>query len=285
MKKLPSNLHVGTSSWSSTDWYEVFYPTDLKPAEFITHYAQHFNTVEIDSTWHHMPSTFVVDGWRKKTPDGFVFSAKVPQTVTHKKYLEDCQEEMTRFLKTMERLGEKLGPLVFQFPYFAKGKDEHEYKTGEDFLRRLREFLPTLPKDFRYTVEVRNSNWLTDDLLSLLTEHNIALTLISFYTMPALDDLMKKMDVVTSDFTLIRFLGHHKQIDSLIAKMMEEGKKEKEWNELVIDRTREMERWVPAIQVLVKRKIQVYVYFNNHYAGYGIGSIRLFEEIWQKSEE
>lgn len=190
---------------------------------------------------------------------------------------------MTQFLQTMERLGDRLGPLVFQFPYVAKGKDEHEYRTGEDFFRRLRAFLPTLPRDFRYAVEVRNPGWLTDDLLSFLREQNVALTLIHYDTMPPLQELMRKRDVITTDFTLIRFLGHRKQMDALIAQLIEQGKKDKEWNELVLDRASDMQQWVPAIQRLAARGIHLYVYFNNHYAGYAIGSIRLFEEMWRKS--
>jgi len=279
----PSNLCVGTSSWSTTDWYEVFYPPGIQSGEFITHYAKHFDTVEIDSTFYRLPTKEMVDGWNKRTPDRFIFAAKVPQIVTHEKYLVDCEPEMTNFLKTMARLGDKLGPLVFQFSYLPKKKDEHEYKTGDDFRQRLKKFLPTLPtSDFRFTVEVRNSHWLREELLDLLRTHNVALTVACYYTMPALDQLMKEMDVVTSDFSYIRFLGNRKQMDSLIDKLMKEGEKDKQWNELVVDRTKEMEWWISAIRELIARNIDVYVYFNNHYAGFAPGSIALFRELWQK---
>jgi uncharacterized protein YecE (DUF72 family) len=278
-------LHVGTSSWSTTDWYGVFYPPDIQPGDFITHYAKQFDTVEIDATFYRQPGKEMVDGWNKRTPDDFIFAAKVPQLITHEKYLEDCQQEMTNFVKTMARLGDKLGPLVFQFSYFPKKKDEHEYKTGDDFRQRLKKFLPTLPKEFRFTVEIRNSNWLGEELLGLLRKHNVALTVACYYTMPALDQLMKQFDLVTSDFSYIRFLGNHKHMDSLIDRLMQESNKEKHWNELIVDRTAEMERWITAIRELVDRKIDVFAYFNNHYAGFAPGSIKLFRELWQKSRE
>jgi uncharacterized protein YecE (DUF72 family) len=286
----PPNLHVGTSSWSSKDWYEVFYPPKIKPEEFIAYYAQHFDTVEIDSTWHYMPAYNMVNAWNERTPDHFTFAAKVPKVITHEKYLVDCQPEMEQFLRVMERLGPKLGPLVFQFQYFAKGKDAEEYKTGADFMARLDAFLKSLPTDFRYVVEIRNSNWMGPALLDLLRKYRAALCLIDYYTMTPLDQLMEEMDVVTSDFIYVRFLGNHKQIDALVEKMKKEGKKEKgrEWNELIVDRRKEMERRVPAIAKLLERQIQAYVYFNNHYAGFAPGSIQLFAEIWQektKSEE
>jgi uncharacterized protein YecE (DUF72 family) len=121
------------------------------------------------------------------------------------------------------------------------------------------------------------------DLLDLLRKHHVALTVACYYTMPALDQLMKQMDVVTSDFSYIRFLGNHKQMDSLIEKLMAESGKEKQWNELVMDRTREMERWIASIRELVDRGIDVFAYFNNHYAGFAPGSIQLFRELWQKT--
>jgi uncharacterized protein YecE (DUF72 family) len=283
---LPSNLHVGTSSWSTTDWYGVFYPPAIQPNEFITFYAQHFDTVEIDSTFYHPPSREAVDSWARRTPDEFKFAAKVPQLITHEKYLVDCQTEVTNFLKTMSRLGEKLGPLLFQFPYVAKQKAGEEYKTGNDFRQRLKMFLPTLPTpDFRFALEIRNAHWVNPALLEILKQHDVALTLSCYYTMPSITQLMKEFDVVTSDFSYIRFLGNHRQMDSLIDKLMKEGNKEKQWNELVVDRTNELDRWISAIRELVERNIDVFVYFNNHYAGFAPGSIEKFKELWRKESD
>ena len=62
----------------------------------------------------------MVTGWRDRTPQGFVFAAKVPKLITSIKILRDCEQELSRFLKVMEPLGEKLGPLLLQFPYFNK---------------------------------------------------------------------------------------------------------------------------------------------------------------------
>lgn len=106
--------------------------------------------MEIDSTWYRSPSHRTVEAWAEKVTGGFVFSAKVPKTITHDRYLEGCDAERVQFLKAMDRLGEKKGPLLFQFPYVAKGKDADEYRTGDDFRRRLAAFLPELPADGRY---------------------------------------------------------------------------------------------------------------------------------------
>ncbi|MBZ5535820.1 MAG: DUF72 domain-containing protein [Acidobacteriia bacterium] len=278
---LPSNLHLGTSSWSSKDWVGVFYPEGTPSAEFIGEYARHFHTVEIDSTWHHMPGERMIDSLNRRTPEGFIFSAKVPEIITHKKYLVDCDGEMKQFLEVMSPLGEKLGPLVLQFAYVAKGKDAHEYKTGEEFMGRLRDFLPKLSKDFRYVVEVRNGNWLKPPLLDLLRTHGVSLALTAYYTMPALDEMLKKgIEPLTSNFTFVRFIGHRKEIDELIQTKIRNGEKRKEFDELVLDRTAEMRRWIPPLASLLRKGVPAYIYFNNHYAGHAPASARLFERLW-----
>src|SRR5438477_677472 len=88
------NLFLGTSSWSSEDWVGVFYPPGTAPAQFISEYARHFSTVEVDSTYYRAPSTAMVRNWRERTPAGFVFAAKFPQTITHEKALVDCGAEI-----------------------------------------------------------------------------------------------------------------------------------------------------------------------------------------------
>jgi hypothetical protein len=68
-------LRVGTSAFTAAGWPGSFYPAHLKPAEYLSHYAQHFDTVEVDSTFYRSPSAATVKGWQTKTPDGFLFAA------------------------------------------------------------------------------------------------------------------------------------------------------------------------------------------------------------------
>ena len=171
-----SLLHLGTSSWTAEGWEGTFYPANVPESQWITHYAKNFSTVEVDATFYHAPSRKTVQGWRDRTPEGFLFAAKVPQTITHERFLLDCGKETTGFLDTMSILGSRLGPILFQFPYHAK-------RTGvglPEFLERLKAFLPGLPSEgFKFAVEVRNKTWLKEPLLSLLSEHGIALALIA----------------------------------------------------------------------------------------------------------
>lgn len=281
--RVPDRLHLGTSSFSSSDWTGVFYPERLGAADFLSYYAQKFRTVEIDATWHVMPSVKTVKAWERKTPDQFVFSLKVPKVITHERYLEGCKEEWERFLRTLDVLGAKRGPLLLQFQYVPKRKDAEEYQTGRDFLRRLRGFVPWIPEDVRVAVEVRNEKWLQEPLLDLLRENRIALTLVEYYTMPNAPALLRRIDPVTTDFTYVRFLGNHHEMDLAVAQARENGTRRRDWEALIRDREAETRAWVPAIQELLGRDVDVFSYFNNHYGGFAPGSIELFLKIWNEA--
>ena len=282
---LPSELHLGTSSWSSADWVGPFYPAGTPPREFLSFYATRYDTVEIDSTWYRSPGPSLVDGWREATPPGFVFAAKVPKSITHEKALVGCGPELAQFVKVMERLGPKLGPLLLQFEYVAKGKDPEEYRTGADFLARLGPFLEGLPGGHRFVVEVRNEAWVGPRLLELLRRHGVALALTDYFTMPPVDRLVERLRTAgghPAELAYVRFLGHHREMDRQVAAAVGAGTRQREWDSLLVDRTREMERWVPALRDLLARHFPVFAYFNNHYAGFAPGSLELFKLIWDR---
>src|SRR5579863_2241449 len=113
-----TGIRLGTSAFTAAGWPGTFYPKGLPEREYLTYYATKFNAVEVDSTFYRTPSKATVQGWAKKTPDGFLFAAKVPQVITHEKVLVDCEAEFKEFVDTMDLLGGKLGPLLLQFDYF-----------------------------------------------------------------------------------------------------------------------------------------------------------------------
>src|SRR6266849_5836784 len=149
-------IHLGTSAFTAAGWEGSFYPKGMKPADYLSYYATQFDTVELDNTFYRTPSISTVEGWNIKTPPGFIFAAKVPQVITHEKVLVDCEDDLSHFLRTMDVLGNKLGPLLFQFGYFNKSK----FKSQKEFLALLNPFLKKLPKGYQFAVEIRNKNWL-----------------------------------------------------------------------------------------------------------------------------
>jgi uncharacterized protein YecE (DUF72 family) len=206
----------------------------------------------------------------------------VPKEITHDRYLEGCDAPWSQFLRALEPLGDKQGPLLFQFPYVAKRKDPEEYATGDDFRRRLAVFADLLPPGGRYVVEVRNVTWYREPLLNLLRERGISLALVSYYTMPPPQQLFWYGDPVTASFSYIRFLGHHTQMDELVQKARAERGKKHDWDEILVDRTREMIHWVPVVMELAGRQDDVFAYFNNHFAGFAPGSADLFVRVLEE---
>ena len=96
-------VRIGTCAFTAAGWPGAFYPAGLQPRDFLTYYATQFDSVEVDSTFYHAPPARTVEGWRLKTPDDFVFAAKVPQIVTHEKCLRDCDTEFREVCRSLAR--------------------------------------------------------------------------------------------------------------------------------------------------------------------------------------
>ena len=278
--ELPANLRVGTSSFSAEDWVGPFYPEGTAAQDYLARYAEKLDTVEIDATFYRIPSAKQVAGWRDRTPERFLFSAKVPQSVTHEEISETSLGDLDRFIDVMRLLGPKLGPLVFQFPYISKARQPEEYATGDRFRERLAVLLDRAPTDLRFAVEVRNEKWIGPPLLDLLRSRRAAFAFIDYYTTPGMARLAADPGAATADFAYVRFLGNHREMDALVEKKAKEGGRR--WEAPVQDRNREMRIWVPALRDLTRRVEQVLVYFNNHYAGHAPASIDLFRSVWRE---
>jgi uncharacterized protein YecE (DUF72 family) len=260
------NIRVGTSGFTAAGWEGSFYPARMKPDGFLTFYAEHFNTVEVDSTFYRTPSPHTVSGWASRTPADFIFSVKIPQVITHEKVLAGCDAEFKQFIETMHILGEKLGPMVFQFPFF----DRSVFKTRGEFFTRLTPFLKKLPHDYKFAVEIRNREWLDARLADLLREHRVALVLQDRSRMPRPTELAERFDPITMDWTYIRWLGDRKGIEQIT----------KTWNRTVVDRTDQLASWVDFCDRTTRRGVTVYAYANNHYAGSGPSTVELFRDLW-----
>ncbi len=264
---MPS-LYVGTSAFTAAGWEGSFYPPGMKSADYLTYYTTRFNSVEVDSTFYRTPSKATVQGWANKTPEGFIFAAKVPQLVTHEKVLVDCEAEFKQFVDVMDFLGDKLGPLLFQFGYFNK----KAFVGVNDFLARLRPFLKNLPKDHKFAVEIRNKNWLVPQFVEALRERGVALALIDQSWMPRPAQWFEKLDLITADFTYIRWLRDRKGIEE----------QTKVWDKVIVDRRAELSEWADILGKVHKRKIQIFAYANNHFAGHGPATVEMFQQLWRR---
>jgi uncharacterized protein YecE (DUF72 family) len=219
----------------------------------------------VDSTFYACPSVQTVNNWAARTPEGFTFAVKIPQSISHEKVLVGCDAELAEFLKTMDVLGAKLGPVVLQFPFFNKSafQDRHE------FLDRLVPFLTKLPAGYKFALEIRNRNWLDAEFASLLRDRSIALVLQDRSWMPSPSEL--KFDTITAGLTYIRWLGDRKAIE----------RQTMTWDKTIIDRSAELSSWVDFCYQVRKRGVLIYAFANNHFSGHSPATIEQFRRIWQ----
>jgi len=268
---LPGIL-LGTSAFTAAGWEGSFYPSGMKSQDFLSYYATQFATVEVDSTFYGCPSARTVNNWAARTPEDFIFSVKIPQVVTHEKALVDCDSEFEEFVKTMDILGPKLGPMVFQFPSF----DRWKFPKQESFLAVLIPFLNKLPADHKFVVEIRNKNWLDVRFVDVLREHNVALALTDTSFMPRPWELKQKFDLVTADFAYVRWLGDRKGIE----------KQTTTWDKTIVDRTSDLNNWVEIFKSLVSntKVLKIFAFSNNHYAGHGPATAKLFMDLWNTKQ-
>ena len=162
-------IRIGTSGWDYADWVGVFYPQPKRKFEF---YSKVFSTVEIDSTFYSLPSPRLVYVWERRASKGFVFSAKIPKIITHKKELKlklGVEDDLDLFLNLMSPLKRsgKLGPLLFQLPPSLK------FDLG-----LLEDLLDILPGEFMFAIEFRDMSWLRDETFRLLRKYNVAYTIV-----------------------------------------------------------------------------------------------------------
>ena len=231
-------LHVGTMGWSYGFWKGGFYPEVMSSKEFLAYYAKRFSTVEVDSTFYRIPRRQSVMNWNEQTPEGFLFSLKFPQVITHIKMLENCEEETSVFLEQVALLEEKLGALLLQFPY----------AFGTEDIALLRDFLPTLPRKHRYVVEVRNRKLLNHDFYSVLRDNNVVLAWVDSPFMPQISE-------ITSDFIYVRWVGDRRRVKGTLGR-------------IEVDRKVQINAWAEKLKPFLKEETEVFGYFSKYYSGY-----------------
>jgi len=183
-----ATLYAGTSGFAYPAWKPGFYPARLPAKQFLNHYAQRLNCVEINYTFRRLPSASTLQSWVEATPPGFVFAVKANQRITHILRLKNAAEATALFLKMIDplRSARRLGPVLFQLP--------PQLKCDEALLG---DFLELLPTDLRYAFEFRHTSWLSEPVYELLRRRNVALCL-------AESEKLEVPKVITADFVYYR---------------------------------------------------------------------------------
>jgi uncharacterized protein YecE (DUF72 family) len=185
-------IRVGIGGWTYEPWRGAFYPQGLKHADELRYAASKLTAIEINGTFYRTQSAASFAKWRAETPEGFVFSVKGHRAVVNKKVLGEAGEAVEWFLKSgVTELGDKLGPLLWQFAPF-KRFDPDDFGA----------FLALLPKEMagvplRHVVEVRHASFLVPEFVTLIRKHDAAVVYADSDDYPAIAD-------VTAGFTYAR---------------------------------------------------------------------------------
>jgi uncharacterized protein YecE (DUF72 family) len=247
-----SRILIGTQGWNYAAWVGPFYPPGTRSDEFLSLYARAFRVVEVDSSFYAIPDVRAVRRWAERTPPDFTFTLKMPQEVTHERRLRDADDVVNGFLDRARELGPRLGPILLQM-----GPD-----FGPDELPALEGFVPRLPRDVRFAIEVRQSRWMRPEtrrnLLSLLAEHGIALALSDGKWIPR-ETMTELAERPTADFHYVRWMGPNRDIT--------------DYSHLQFDRSEEIRTWAEVLKLAAHTR-DVYGFFNNHFAGHSPANAR-----------
>lgn len=157
-------IRIGCSGWNYRDWRGDLYPADAPARTWLEHYAEHFDTVEVNTTFYRLPRRDAVAHWVEQTPADFMFVVKASRYLTHVKRLQNMATGVQRFYERIEPLLEskRLGPVLWQLPPNFARDDE-----------RLNGALEALPEG-RHAFEFRHESWFCDAVDALLRAHGVA---------------------------------------------------------------------------------------------------------------
>lgn len=235
-------IHIGTSGWHYEHWVGPFYPPDATKEGFLSYYARHFRTVEINSSFYRLPRRKTFEQWRDTVAPDFLFSVKANRFITHMKKLKEPEKTLSAFMERIEGLKNKLGPILFQLP-----------PHWERDLERLEYFLASLPKGYRYAFEFRDPSWFHSQVYEALTKHGAAFCIFELAGLHSPKE-------VTAGFVYIRLHGPG---DAYAGCYSREA----------------LAEWGNTVCQWAKEGKDIYCYLDNDEAGYAAQNAQQLQEL------
>lgn len=189
-KHLKTTYRIGTSGWRYQHWLGKFYPKTIKKKEWFAYYSQYFSTVEINATFYHFFKDDTYKQWYEQAPVNFQYVLKIPQIITHRKYLKNVTQYIRDFEKHAYLLKEKLGLLLMQL---------HPHMPYD--LDRLKIALSAFKNPSKVVVEFRNAKWMKEETIALLKQFNAIFCCADSELFPL------KKAILTSKIAYIRLHG------------------------------------------------------------------------------
>jgi uncharacterized protein YecE (DUF72 family) len=243
-----ARYRIGCSGWSYKDWVGPFYPPGTEPKEYIKLYSRAFDSVEVDSSFYRIPTASMISHWKSATPPGFVFCPKLPKKITHENKLENFEPTLLYFYSVFSKLGDKLGPICVQLPPSVK-VEKHKAV--------MEKFVSSLDPKFKHAIEFRHESWFTPETYKLLEKNKVSLAW-------SINQYLETPPEVTADFLYLRMVGTREitQFNGIQKEMREE-----------------MERWAKELKEKRASVHDSFVFFNNHFAGFGPESVNEFRRL------
>jgi uncharacterized protein YecE (DUF72 family) len=234
-----NQLYVGTSGWSYQHWAGGrFYPKGLKPGDWLAYLAEHFRSVEVNSTFYRLPKEATVARWCAVTGGRFRFAVKLWRLITHRKQLVDCDDHLRDFFRVAGHFGTKRGPLLVQLPPSL----HKDLSRVDAFLGRLRKAMGR--RGWRVAVEFRHASWADAEVTAMLDAHGVALCLADMPRCPFAEP-------GSADFVYVRRHGPGGGYRGRYAA------------EHIGEDARQVRAWLAAGR-------EVYVYYNNDIGGHAV---------------
>ncbi len=260
--------HIGCQGWVYADWTTraggetVFYPTGTRDDRMLEFYAQAFSSVEVDSTFYAVPSEKTIENWMRRTPDDFTFSPKLPQEITHTHGLagSEARRLLAEFTERVAQLKNRLGVILIQLP-------PQFIVTAENFTE-LKNFLPSLSEEMRWSIEFRSRDWMTKDTSDLLREHKISPALVEGQWIPR-EALWQMFARVETNFAYIRWMG---------------ARDLTRFDFVQRPRDVNLELWAKVMRRLHARNVETFAYFSNYYEGFAPASANKLRRLLGEEE-
>jgi uncharacterized protein YecE (DUF72 family) len=237
-----SPIRVGCSGWVYKHWRGILYPEGLPQRLWFERYAEEFDTVEINNSFYRLPKPETFEKWREQAPPGFCYAVKANRFLTQAKKLKDCEQPLERMMFAFQRLGERLGPILYQLPpRFSLNLD------------RLESFLRILPKDITSVFEFREKTWYMSETYALLDRYGASFCV---HDMPG----SKSERIAVGPIAYVRFHGaggkyHGRYSDEALL----------DWTDWIVSQARQGRR--------------VWCYFNNDIHGHAIHDARTLKSM------
>jgi uncharacterized protein YecE (DUF72 family) len=234
---------IGTSGWDYSDWQGIFYPDGWPKSRKLEYYATRFDVVEINATFYRFFKNETYIKWRDRVPEKFRYVLKTPRFITHRKYLNDCDDVIKQFCQSAILLESKLALILLQIAPNMPYNPE-----------KLQHALTSFSDPQKVVVEFRDHKWLTTEIKNLLKELNSIFCIVDSPTWQLHDYYL------TSEIAYIRLHGH------------------KQWYTYNYTKAELKEIATLAQHLIKKGTKEVYIFFNNDYAGYAVqNALQLME--------